>query len=174
MASDRRLDFVNKWSRHAVETEDPFDRFFCLWIALTVSAQVWLNKCGWTVEKETDAGRIKCFFTRNAEAIRKAVSEHVDIMQCLAKRQGTRYKNPIIDTGKPRLRQHFSDLSQHYISGAPLQAGDHAEYLAELLNAIRNNVFHGEKIYDDRDDLELLSMVNPIIESVMKNIALTR
>jgi hypothetical protein len=40
--------------------------------------------------------------------------------------------------------------------------------VAELLNKIRNNVFHGVKVYDDREDLDLLRNVNPVLLAVLE------
>jgi hypothetical protein len=36
------------------------------------------------------------------------------------------------------------------------------------LNKVRNNVFHGIKIYDDRDDVRVLKLVNPILREILQ------
>ena len=43
-----------------------------------------------------------------------------------------------------------------------------ADHTAEFLNKVRNNVFHGVKVYDDSDDLALLQRVNPILLSILR------
>lgn len=40
--------------------------------------------------------------------------------------------------------------------------------VAELLNEVRNNVSHGIKIYDDREDLDLLRHLNPLLLNVLE------
>jgi hypothetical protein len=39
--------------------------------------------------------------------------------------------------------------------------------VGELFNKIRNNVFHGVKVYDDAEDLELLQQVNPVLMDII-------
>jgi hypothetical protein len=88
-------------------------------------------------------------------------------MRALARRKGTQYRNPIVDTGNPVLREHFRQLSQYYLDNKPLSAEDLVVYVAELLNKIRNNLFHGVKVYDDASDSALLQEVNPVLTSII-------
>ena len=43
-----------------------------------------------------------------------------------------------------------------------------AEYFAELLNKIRNNLFHGDKVYDDANDRELIKHTVYILRDFVK------
>lgn len=40
---------------------------------------------------------------------------------------------------------------------------DRVVAVAELLNEVRNNVFHGINVYYDREDLDLLRHLNPLL-----------
>ena len=162
MRGDRRLNFVKKWFGRAKKTEDPFDRFFYLWIALVVSAQHLVRgSC------ESDRERVIDYFWYNKENVLKVLSEHNDIMNRLAHRRGTRFGNPIIDAGED-LREKFRRLSDHYLRNHPLSSEEKVEIVAELLNRIRNNLFHGHKIYDDQEDISLLELVNPLLFDVLQ------
>jgi len=44
---------------------------------------------------------------------------------------------------------------------------DRVRAVAELLNKVRNNVFHGVNVYDDKEDLKLLMLVNPVLLAVL-------
>jgi hypothetical protein len=47
--------------------------------------------------------------------------------------------------------------------------GDHelVESMVEVLDRVRNNLFHGRKIYDDKDDLKVLEAANPILLEIL-------
>lgn len=40
--------------------------------------------------------------------------------------------------------------------------------IGELFNKIRNNLFHGVKVYDDSEDIELINTVNPILLEILE------
>ena len=43
-----------------------------------------------------------------------------------------------------------------------------ATHFGELLNKIRNNLFHGDKSYNDKNDLELIQSVLPTLYDFTK------
>jgi hypothetical protein len=90
-------------------------------------------------------------------------------MVSLARRRGTNYGHPIVDTGNPQLRDKFSKLAAHYTQDHSLSEEELVETVAELLNKIRNNLFHGVKVYDDREDIVLLELVNPVLLTILRN-----
>jgi hypothetical protein len=81
----------------------------------------------------------------------------------LARHRGSRFGNPIVDTGNPLLQNLFRRLSRVYTAGESMPDEDQVLALAELVNKVRNNVFHGVKVYDDQEDLKILRLVNPIL-----------
>jgi hypothetical protein len=167
MVADRRVTFVRKWLRRAQGVKDPFDRFFSAWIALVVAAQRVRDHSGQNVEEDSDRQRVVDYFRVKKEGILRALRNQEAEMRVLAARQGTRYRNPIVDTGNQRLRDLFGDLSRHYVEGTPMADDDRVLAVAELLNKVRNNVFHGIKVYDDNEDLNLLKSVNPVLLAVL-------
>ena len=164
MVHDRRVAFVRKWFQRAREADDEFDRFFSAWIALVVAAQRLPSK------KDTDRKRVVAYFRAKKSRVMSAVKKREQEMMWLARRQGTMYGTPIIDidTDNEYLCNLFTKLSRHYTSKEAMPDDEFVKALAELLNKIRNNVFHGAKVYDDKEDLELLKNVNPVLLEVLK------
>ena len=169
MAEDRRVTFVRKWSRRSADETDPFDQFFAAWIALVVAAQILRDHAGAYVEDDSDRQRLIDYFSHKESAVLRALHEREDEMRHLARRRGTQYGNPIVDTGNPQLRSMFDRLSKYYTQANPMSDGERVKAVAELLNRVRNNVFHGMKIYDDRDDVNLLKLVNPVLIAVLRH-----
>jgi hypothetical protein len=167
MAVDRRVEFVQKWYQRARESTDDFDRFFYLWIALIAAAQRFRTSTGRHVDEDTDGRRVVDYCKGNTQSMLRVLEQHRHNMRALARRKGTQYRNPIVDTGNPVLREHCRQLSQHYLENKPLSDEDLVVYVAELLNKIRNNLFHGVKVYDDASDSALLQEVNPILTSII-------
>ena len=168
MAEDSRLTLVKKWYKRAVKTDDPFDRFIYLWITLVIVAQRLRTHSGYSREGDTDREKILDYFHANSRHIFRALQENQDSMLGLARRLGTNYGNAIVDTGNPELRVKFSKLSTHYTQNRFLNQEELVETIAELLNKIRNNLFHGVKVYDDREDIALLELVNPVLLSILR------
>jgi hypothetical protein len=169
MVHDRRVAFVRKWFQRAIEEDDEFDRFFSAWIALVVAAQRLRDYRGRLPKWDSDRKRVVDYFLAKKSRVMSAVKKREQEMMWLARRQGTRYGTPIIDTDTDDeyLCNLFTKLSRHYTSKEAMPDDEFVKALAELLNRIRNNVFHGAKVYDDKEDLELLKNVNPVLLAVL-------
>jgi hypothetical protein len=169
MEIDKRLIFVRKWFQRASQADDPFDRFFSLWIALVVASQrARTNKGSRYIEDDNDRKRILDYFLSNECKVFQALQNHQDILLKLSQRRGTRYRSPILDTGNPVLGEKFLGLAKHYNRSLILSEEELVEAVAELFNKVRNNLFHGVKIYDDREDIALLELVNPILSEILR------
>ncbi|GBC96762.1 hypothetical protein HRbin16_02571 [bacterium HR16] len=168
MVHDRRVTFVSKWLRRARQAKDEFDRFFSAWIALVVAAQSIRDSSGRHPEEDSDRQRVVSYFLVKKDKVMRALEKCQTEMMWLASRRGTTYGNSIIDTGNQDLRDRFARLSRHYIDGEAMQEDELVTTVAELLNKVRNNVFHGGKVYDDKEDLKLLKNVNPVLLAVLE------
>jgi len=170
MATDRRLTFIRKWVRRAEGAKDPFDAFFSVWIALIVAAQRLRTQLGtpFRQAEDDDRQRVLDYFRVNQERILAGLREHEAGMIKLAHRRGTQHGSPIVDTGNTDLRRRFARLAAHYTQGPRLSDDELVRNVAELFNKIRNNVFHGVKVYDDRDDIAVLEQVNPVLVAVLR------
>jgi len=169
MATDKQLTYVKKWFQRGIEIDDPFDRFIYLWIALVIAAQRLRTHLGAAAtEYNSDREKILDYFQTKNEQISQALKENQCSMVKLACRRGTNYGNPIVDTGNAELRDKFSKLAAHYTQNTPLSQGAIVQTVGELLNKIRNNLFHGAKVYDDREDTALLELVNPVLLKILR------
>ena len=166
MAQDRRSIFVAKWFERGIKESDPFDRFFSLWIALVVAAQ--RVSAFDRFDRDGDREKILRHFGVNSSRVLQALEGSKDSLQVLAKRRGTRYSNPIVDTGNPELKRKFEKLAAHYSGKPSLSDEALVDAIAELLNKIRNSVFHGVKVYDDREDVKLLEHVNLLLAAILE------
>lgn len=174
MARDSRLDFARKWAARAFAADDIFDTFIYAWISLVIAAKARLPK---TLVKQArctggrpprDADFVAVYFTNRADDVSKVLGTHNSSMSRLAKRQGTGNANPIVDTGNEELRKRLAAFTDHYAGCSSLGPEELSQTMGLLLNAIRNNLLHGEKVYDDREDRELLGLVNPILLGVLE------
>jgi hypothetical protein len=118
-------------------------------------------------EEDSDRQCVIDYFLAKKGRVLRAVGRCHKHMTWLARRQGTTYGNAIVDTGNPNLRDLYSKVSRHYGEGPRMPDDEHVKAIAELLNKVRNNVFHGVKVYDDAEDLELLRKVNPVLLAVL-------
>lgn len=170
-SKDKRLTYIKKWIHRASKTEDVFDQFFCLWIAAVIAARRFgtqhpeLSPPG---DENGDRNKVIAYFSGNCEHVVEALNENKPNMMRLARRRGTDYHGPIVDTRNPDLRRKFDRLVAHYTQSPILPRRELAEVVGELLNKIRNNVFHGVKVYDDAEDVALLKLVNPILRAILR------
>jgi hypothetical protein len=158
---NRRLAFVQKWFRRGLRESDPVDQFFSFWIALVVAARQ-SDPFGSDIDSETVRRYMKLESQRVSEAV-----DHSPEMDGLARRRGTEKGTPILDAGGS-LQAALSALAAHHAGGHRLSPDEHAAAVADMLNRVRNNLFHGRKQYDDRDDRALLQLVNPILRDVLR------
>lgn len=170
MAYDRRVSFIHKWLRRATDTKDAdaFDRFFSVWIALVVAAQRVRDASGGLADEDSDRQRVVDYFLVRKASVIRAVERHAVEMNWIAHRRGTGYGNAILDTGNQDLHRQFTKLSKHYLASEPMQDDELVKTLAEFLNKVRNNLFHGAKVYDDQEDRELLERVNPVLLAILE------
>ncbi len=165
MVEDKRLTYARKWFLKGATVHDPFDRFIYSWISLVIAAQrLGRSPVG---ERDTDRERILDYFRLKSNDVFQVLQENRDRMFKLARRRGSHYGGRIVDTGSNELQSKFYRLAEHYTFNRPLDRDDLVEYTGELLNKIRNNLFHGEKVYDDREDIALLKLVTPILQGIL-------
>lgn len=164
--------FVARWQARAADTDDPFDQFFCLWIAVVIQARPQLDPSQLDSDDTDRAALLRISQARAAAIVQSlgGVSEH---LTWLARRRGTRRGDPIVDVHdyarhRDHLRTRFRWLSQHYTGSRNYKSGLIVEATAELLNHVRNNLFHGIKDPTDVDDQELLRHLIPVLRAFLR------
>lgn len=168
---DRRA-FIQRWRDRASSGIDPFDEFFSLWLALVISARPSLQ-----AEDFAAADPERCSVLRLAAEHRDTMFREIDSckdeLAWLAHRRGTVLGLPIVDVHEfvrkaDHLRRLFATLSDHYLGNGASEPGLIVDAVIELLNHVRNNLFHGLKNPDDVDDRQLIERLNPILHAVLK------
>ena len=159
---DSRDEIMHSWFQRgekALKEENIFEAFIYLWISWVVACKK-SNGFNYSTEfrfkkDETDREEIKLFCQGNCNSINEILQNHKTSMDYLANRKGSKYRNAIIDASEGQ-RKKFHELMRDIKGEINLSERQRAGYFAELLNRIRNNLFHGDKIYNDHEDRELI------------------
>ena len=147
-----------------------FEAFIYLWISLVVACKVHLahniayNKY---VQKDLEDSKVIIDWAKNnSSRVVKIITDNQSSLACLGTRVGSQYKNPIIDSSE-RLQKKFQKLSRHF-KGHDIYSteDDLAVDFIELINKIRNNLFHGNKSYEKKEDQELLAAILPSLKDI--------
>lgn len=165
----RNADFVQRWHCRASESPDSFDRFFSAWIALVIAARGYLDRHQLSLP-DTDRTAIIHYFQLRADSVVIVLGRLPEQVGWLAQRTGTGTGQPILDVNSyspQHLRRLFDELAQVWSGKAARKPRWVANATAEMINHIRNNMFHGLKVPDDAADRELLDRVNPILMGVL-------
>ncbi len=170
---DEREQIMYDWfekGEHAFNKNNNFEAFIYLWISLVVACKIHLanNKSyDSIVQKDLDDRRIILEWSKNnSSEVKKCIDNNMNDLIYLGKRVGSYYRNPIIDSSK-NLQEKFTRLKD-FFSNTNLYDNDIdlAEDFTELLNKIRNNLFHGNKSYDKQDDESLLKAILPVLKDI--------
>jgi hypothetical protein len=164
-----RADFVRRWRQKAHESTDPFDTFFSAWIALVIAARGHLDE-NQLSQPDTDRIAVIQFFESQADTVVTVLKNIPDSTAWLAGRKGTGTGGAILDVhhySPQHLRKLFDDLAEVWSGQTARKPRWVACATAELINHIRNNMFHGVKAPEDAGDVALLEHANPILIGVL-------
>jgi hypothetical protein len=159
-------EFVERWHVKAVESADCFDCFFSAWIALVIEARRHLD-----ARQLVQADRLAIihYFETNAKSLMRVFSDHGAQTCWLSQRRGTGTGGAILDVHPSHedLRRELDELAKAWSGPNKYQPGWFAKRTAEMINHIRNNMFHGVKDPEDDHDRALLERVNPILLGIL-------
>ena len=99
----------------------------------------------------------------NAKSIVEIINSNLYTLKPLTNRKGSYYKNPIIDASK-ELSKKFQNI-QDFLNETSNYSNEKqiATDFVELINKVRNNLFHGSKSYDKESDRTLLAAILPLL-----------
>ncbi len=163
-------DFVRRWWQKAGESEDPFDRFFSAWIAVVIAARSQLDERQ-LFQPDNDRKAVIQYFKSHAKQVASVLAKLPDKTGWLAQRKGTGTDQSILDVhlySPQHLRPLFDTLANVWSGQTARKPRWIANATAEMINHIRNNMFHGGKNPDDAADQELLDHVNPLLLGVLE------
>lgn len=163
-------DFVQRWRQKASDSEDAFDCFFSAWIALVIAARSRL-KLQQLSKPGIDRKAVIQYFESHAKQVAGVLDKLPEKKDWLAHRRGTETHQPILDVydySPPHLRRLFDTLAQVWSGQTTRKPRWVANASAEVVNHIRNHMFHGLKDPADAANQELLDHVNPILLEVLE------
>ena len=163
MPHDRRSERLKKWFKKAEDEEDIFDRYVYGWLALGLAASIHETTSGERFKKDSE--RVENYLKTRADDVEEAVRRETQSAVTLSKRMGTR--NGVIVDGSPRLQEHCKKFRRKVLEQGTCSPTEFAESTAWILNQIRNNLFHGEKVYDDAEDRKLLESATPLLLAIV-------
>lgn len=170
---DTREQIMYDWHVKGIscyEEGNQFEAFIYLWISLVVACKVH-KACNIAYDKFVqkdleDSEIIKDWAKNNSGIVVKIITANQSSLAYLGTRVGSHYKNPIVDSSR-RLQEKFEKLRRHFKGHNIYSNEDNlAVDFIELINKIRNNLFHGNKSYEKREDQELLAAILPALKDI--------
>jgi hypothetical protein len=158
-------DFVDRWWNKCRIDTDLFDQFVSAWIVLLTIARAAEN-CGSGKGDVVESDLVENLFCGAHGSVVAEMERHRENLLKLSNRRGTDHGDPMVDTRNSSRRELNKILARDIRNGVPFSM-KHAQRLAGVLYCVRNNLFHGKKLYDDADDRELLALLNPILMAIL-------
>ena len=165
---DTRHKIIDSWRQKgliAQENEEYFDAFISYWISFVVSCKVYCDNNGVKIclkkdqKYPTDFDFLIAWFNGNSKNVFNCFENNMQSLSILKDRnKGEILKNASIG--------QFRSIT-HALQGERIQKNILVENIAYFINQIRNNLFHGTKIYDDHEDLQLIKSVLPLLRDLL-------
>ena len=153
----------------ALKDQNYFEAFIYIWISWVVACKIDQGYNRNTDEPKhrlEDGKLVEKWSERNGLLIGRVVQKNLLELRMLGHRKGGKYKNPIVDFSEFKPTK-FGNLSAYFRDEFQYESSrDLARDMAQLLNKIRNNLFHGGKLYSSQDDRELLVAVLPTLRDL--------
>jgi hypothetical protein len=163
------IDWFKK-GENAKNNNNTFEAFIYLWISWVIGCRIFISYNIHIDERSnnTDREDILLWSEMNSNFVVQTIEANYSSLEFLGKRRGARYGDPIIDANH-KLTGYFSKLSMYLKNTYTYKKDDElANHFGELLNKVRNNLFHGDKSYNDKNDLELIQAVLPTLYDFAK------
>lgn len=150
-----RMRFIESWYGRGLSSKNPFDSFVFLYIALTVLAKA---EMGGPANEEGEGRLVVKLLTSNPIKTR--------IIEATKKEPTASAINRLLARQKNRGGDSVL-INQRTDRDFKLEPVPTVESLGWLFVNTRNNLFHGAKCYTDKDDLELMRDVTPILAATL-------
>lgn len=163
---------MERWYRRARDPDqDTFDRFFAIWICLVVAAARFCSETGRCRRGGGERAEIAEYFSAHPALVSEGLESRRSETVWLANRRGPSGAAVAdmvgLDDPRPERRERWR---RHWLGEAVLEPDDAARHFAHVAYDIRNNVFHGQKLYDDHDDRQVVEHLWPVLAAVLSRI----
>jgi hypothetical protein len=152
--------------KRALERENLFEAFIYLWISWVVACKVHRGNNYAVTPNLEDSKVVAAWAESESREVSEIIEEQLVNLRPLGNRRGSSHGNYIVDSSV-RLQERFSRLSKYFRDEHVYEDKRQlASDFAELVNKVRNNLFHGGKLYSSSDDRELLSAILPALKEI--------
>jgi|GEM_PF-1996826 len=167
---DTRHKIIDSWRQkglNAQENEEYFDAFISYWISFVVSCKVYCDNNGVRFQNHEDginapdSSYIIEWFRGNSGSVITCFDDNLPTLSLLKDRN---HGEILAQTYQGQFQYVTRALRGENKSNFRVKL---IENLAYLLIKIRNNLFHGVKIYDDQEDLQLIQSVLPFLRDLL-------
>lgn len=152
-----------------------FESYIYLWISLTISVKQYWACNGKKFNSQdgkisTDKQEIKEWSKLFHERIFDLMNENRYLMEELSEQYGAETNYPIMDSKGDNTRINQQVFSDYWLGNmnSPIRKKELTMTLIDILNRVRNNLFHGEKSFDNQRDIELIRATCPILCQITK------
>jgi len=169
---DYRSKFVKQWYLRSLDSIDEFERFIFLYISMVVMIKGWAANNLSRLEKNhsniDEGALVNSYFLKNSEDI-IAICESNPSFKILVQRKTFDF-NYILNSHKNEDQNLFKDLALFYkYDGFEMNVRNRSKVVGKIFKIIRNNLFHGGKLYDHSKDKEIVECSTPILEKLLIN-----
>lgn len=163
---------MQRWYRRAHDPDqDGFDRFFAIWVCLIVAAARFCSETGRCRRDKGERTEIVRYFSSHPAIVARALESRSMETHWLAERRGPSGGAVVdmvgLDDPQPERRERWR---RHWLGESVLDEEEAARLFAHVAYDIRNNVFHGQKLYDDTEDREVVEHLWPVLATVLADL----
>ena len=155
---DGRFQMFEEWIDGGEHAQNPFQQFFFYYIALVIASR--MNNST-SPEERAVKDLLRGLQAETPTILSSCEGE----LLWFAQRSDRTMLNDAADP-EPLAR-----LKAHVLGSQSVGATQLAQGIAVLLIQVRNNLFHGNKVYRESTDLEVLNRAVPIVRSVLSAFA---
>ncbi len=177
-----RYSFANEWfskgdhliSKYEI-TEEPgllFEAYIYLWISLTVSVKQYWACDGRKFNSQhgkiaTDKQEIRAWAKQFNSRIYDLLQENRELLEELSMRKGSETNNPVMDSNGDAV-YHLNAFSDYWLNNTNQSRIEIVATFIDILNRVRNNLFHGGKSFSNEQDIEILRLACPLLRELSK------
>jgi hypothetical protein len=180
-----RISLSRDWYERGGQLLDEYDRtsesrllfeaYIYLWISLTAAAKEYCASDGKPFynsngEKSTDREEILHWAKRCRKSqIMSMLQENESLILELCERNGSETNSPIIDVESKKVVDYHREFIKFWHGEARYtDQTSIVRTFIEILNKVRNNLFHGGKSFRIESDIELLKLTCPLLKKTTK------
>jgi hypothetical protein len=179
-----RISLSKEWYARGVELLDNFEKgekarslfesYIYLWISLTIAAKEYCGCAGKVFknnkgQKTVDKDEIIFWANQRQTQILTMLKENEHLILELCNRKGSDSNSPIMDVGSDEIIKFHKEFIRYWEGDAKyVEPKRTINTYIQILNRVRNNLFHGGKSFKLESDIQLLALTCPLLKETTK------